>query len=32
VIKESADRIWQNLALVKRAMAFADEHRPPPPQ
>ena len=29
VIKESADRIWQNLALLKRATAFAEEHPPP---
>jgi hypothetical protein len=32
VVKESADRVWQNLALLKRATAFADEHRPPPPR
>jgi hypothetical protein len=29
VVRESADRIWQNLALLKRATAFAEEHPPP---
>lgn len=27
VVKESADRIWQNLALLHRATAFAEAHR-----
>ncbi len=27
VVKESADRVWQNLALLHRATAFAEEHR-----
>jgi hypothetical protein len=30
VVKESADRIWQNLALLHRATAFAEEHREAP--
>jgi len=31
VVRESADRITENLALYQRATAFAEEHRGPPP-
>jgi hypothetical protein len=31
VVRESADRVTENLALYQRATAFAEEHRGPPP-
>jgi hypothetical protein len=30
VVKLSADRVWQNLAVLRRATAFAETHRPAP--